>query len=688
MFFLKNHSLQTKIAVILITMSIAITAVMSITLYNSIKYSETKSKEEEMINIANETANKIDRFIFERLGDIDVLANSFIILKDEISKDIKHEYLKNMINAYKIYEGIYITDRNNNVTIWNGREPLWVKDWKDKINKGEPYISDVLMHNNKKYICIAQPIIKENNKVDGAVVEIIIFDYIKEIVDNIKVGKEGRAYFVDQIADTEYLKKVRYMTENNQAYISVLYPVKKEPGQNIQWGVLVKQPIEEAFYILYDLAFFLIIFCIILILILSFISILLSKHITEPIKVLMDRMHGILNNLSKSNEDYRNRDEITKLTESFNFLIDEFEFMVEEILVKSGEVASIEEIKKNIDRFVSNIPNAIISFDSEGYIISFNKTAETFFEISAAGAMGKCIYNELPASLYEVGEMVKDSFRHDTEYLNHDIRVAQKEEMLNLKISTLIQKNLHNNNIGMTVVIRKLKDVEELEKSIILAEHLAALGEMSAGIAHEIKNPLSSIRGYAQYALMELSTDDEHIKQDLEIIINEVDRLNEIIERFLEFARPDEPDKGLCSITDIIKDTVNLCQKQLTEKNIQVIANFERIDDINVDYNQIKQVILNVLLNAIWASQEKGQIRISTRYIENENSLVIHITDYGCGIKEEDKDKIFKPFFTTNKNGKGLGLSICLRIIEKHGGVIVVDSEYLKGSTFSIKIPV
>ncbi len=688
MFFLKNHSLRMKIAAILIIMAVLIIISMSAIFYKSVEYSESNLKETEMLGLAKETANKIDRFIFERLADIFVLTNSFVIMKDEVSDEVKLEYLDNMIKAYRIYDGIYIMNNFGEIDIWSGREILWYDGWRDVVAQGEVFISDVLEHNNNKYICIAQPVMK-NGIVEGAVIEMVIFDSIEEIVRNIKIGEKGSAHLI-QIKDQEEIKKVSYFTQNNERYIYALYPIKKVPGQNEQWYVMTKQPTDEAFYMVHDMIFFLVLFGFLLVVILSFISIILSKRITEPIRKLMDKMQGILNHIyEKEGYQTRNRNEILNLTESFNYLMDELEFMIEKVLVKSGEAASIDNVKKSIDRFISNIPNGIVSFDSEGNIISFNNAAEKFFNIDAENVLGRNVYNELPAELFEAGEIIKDSLTNEVEYDEHDIRILRDNTSLNLRISTMVQKNMHHAIIGLTVVVRRLQDIEELEKSILMAEKLASLGEMSAGIAHEIRNPLSSIRGYAQYALMEANTTNSIIIKDLEIIINEVDRLSELVERFLEFARPNEPDLCLCSSTDLIKETVNLCTKELTEKNIRVTASFEKNDKICMDYSQMKQVLLNLLLNAIWGiNRSNGEIKITTQRIEDEKVFAIHIGDNGRGIPQEDFEKLFKPFFTKNENGKGLGLSICSRIIEKHGGVIVFDSVLGEGTIFTIKIPI
>lgn len=212
------------------------------------------------------------------------------------------------------------------------------------------------------------------------------------------------------------------------------------------------------------------------------------------------------------------------------------------------------------------------------------------------------------------------------------------------------------------------------------------MGELSAGIAHEIRNPLSSIKGYAQYILSEIG-DNEQIVDDIFIIISEVDRLNNLIERFLTFARPNEPKTETCNINKIINEIINLCRNEFDEHGIKITTNLDKRALINIDYDQIKQVLLNIMKNAVQSIGNNGEIKIITVYNTTNNVYEIHIVDNGIGIDKKDYERIFEPFFTTKSEGTGLGLAICSRIIENHGGVIEFDSELGKGTSFSIKIP-
>ncbi len=181
--------------------------------------------------------------------------------------------------------------------------------------------------------------------------------------------------------------------------------------------------------------------------------------------------------------------------------------------------------------------------------------------------------------------------------------------------------------------------------------------------------------------------DNTQVRSDINVILQEVDRLDTMIDRFLSFARPNTPKLGRFHMNDIIEDTIKLIRKDQSTKNIQIRHRFTKQDLVLVDYEQMKQVFINLILNAVQAMPEGGHIDIVTLYSEVSGTMDIHIVDTGEGIDPEQVSKIFTPFFTTRDKGSGLGLSICSRIIENHNGVMDIKSSH-EGTQLIIKIPV
>jgi signal transduction histidine kinase len=244
------------------------------------------------------------------------------------------------------------------------------------------------------------------------------------------------------------------------------------------------------------------------------------------------------------------------------------------------------------------------------------------------------------------------------------------------------------------VAIENARLYEDLKRSksyIRRADRLASLGTLTAGLAHEIRNPLVAIKTLTQL-LPERLDDEEFRSQFLKIASGEVDRISSLVNELLDFARPSDPKWELEDINTILDGMILLISTETKKKLITIIKNYaSNLPSAQIDREQIKQVILNVLLNAIDATSENGRITVKTRsFIKpgGEPYVQIEFRDTGCGIPGEHLEDIFNPFFTTKANGSGLGLSISNQIVQDHKGYIDVESQLEKGSSFFINLPV
>ncbi|MFB3897476.1 MAG: ATP-binding protein [bacterium] len=237
----------------------------------------------------------------------------------------------------------------------------------------------------------------------------------------------------------------------------------------------------------------------------------------------------------------------------------------------------------------------------------------------------------------------------------------------------------------------KLLQNRQLEAQLRLKDKLASLGQLSAGMAHEVRNPLSSIKVSAELMQRKFAEGTQEFKQ-LQYIINDVDRMNTLIADFLTFAKPREPNMVKCKVESIVDRTLALAHSQLIKKPYQIDwkNNTGPEDYISADANQIQQVFLNLILNACQAMPNGGTITI-TAYRTTMNgipALGISFADQGVGIPEEVQSKIFDPFFTTKEEGTGLGLAMVHQIIEAHKGKIELQSELNKGTIFTVYLPI
>jgi signal transduction histidine kinase len=224
----------------------------------------------------------------------------------------------------------------------------------------------------------------------------------------------------------------------------------------------------------------------------------------------------------------------------------------------------------------------------------------------------------------------------------------------------------------------------EIEDQLRRADRLSALGELSAGMAHEIRNPLGSIRGTAEILRDGVAADDPKL-EFADILIREVDRLNKVLEDFLRFAKPAPVEQGRFSSNQVVDDVLELTRQQASRNSVEVQVDLD--DDIEVpgQGEQIKQALLNLVLNALQAMPDGGLLKVSTRIFANE--LHVQVSDNGPGIAQDDRDRIFNPFVTTRETGTGLGLAITQRIVQGHDGHIMLQSAPEQGATFILCLP-
>lgn len=264
---------------------------------------------------------------------------------------------------------------------------------------------------------------------------------------------------------------------------------------------------------------------------------------------------------------------------------------------------------------------------------------------------------------------------------------------LNVKLQPEKKDEIGDLTCSFNVMVENLKNANERIESLYnqrieKAEHLASLGELAAGLAHDIKNPIAGIKGALEIIKEQIEPDDPK-KEIYTEIIHQTDKIYSIIQDLLNYARPRQLDMSMTSPGKPIRAAIKMAASQTQDKDIKIIC--DKMDEnirVLMDENKIQEVILNMLLNSIAAIEKKGTIKINTKADTAKNRFEIFINDTGKGIKPENIPLVFNPFFTTRRKGTGLGLSICKKIIQEHGGTITVHGQEGQGAEFIIQIPI
>ena len=241
--------------------------------------------------------------------------------------------------------------------------------------------------------------------------------------------------------------------------------------------------------------------------------------------------------------------------------------------------------------------------------------------------------------------------------------------------------------MGHLILFRDLSEIRTLKNEIQRSERLASIGRLAAGIAHEIRNPLSSIKGFATY-FKERYREVPEDQKTADVLIQEVERLNRVIGQLLEFARPLNLRKQSARLGTLIQHSLKVIKGEAEKKGVTInLDDSSEAVKVSVDSDRFQQVLLNLYLNAIESMEEGGSLGVELHRDEDSENIVVNISDTGSGIREEDLPHVFDPYFTTKSSGTGLGLAIVHNIVEAHGGQMRVQSCQGEGTTITISLP-
>ncbi len=359
-----------------------------------------------------------------------------------------------------------------------------------------------------------------------------------------------------------------------------------------------------------------------------------------------------------------------------------FLFLYQNIRVVRNTLADMEIYTNNV---IESMPDGLITLDTQGRVVSCNKQAESITGKSFAELKGKVLSNELAGCPIMSGTptIVCDS---DEIIIEQPFSCIHADgSSVPVKISAAILHDGSGRISGQVVIIRDVREIIEIEQKLEQSRRLSALGRMAAGIAHEIRNPLGTLRGFAQLFVTKFA--DKSSEQEYAMMmVDEVDRLNRTVSALLQFSRPREPEFQQVSLNEIMGKTVKFMSTDFKNKSVDFHLKMPPTDIfLYADPDFMEQVLLNLLHNALAASNSGGMIELGA--ISRGNDTLLWVADNGHGMSQADKERMFDPFFTTRKTGTGLGLAVVHQIISQHGGVIEVDSTPEQGTRVEIIFP-
>jgi two-component system sensor histidine kinase HydH len=351
-----------------------------------------------------------------------------------------------------------------------------------------------------------------------------------------------------------------------------------------------------------------------------------------------------------------------------------FLFLYQNMVVTRTTLATMKLYTKNI---IESMPDGLFTLDSQGRIVSCNPKAMEFTNMDIRSLKGRCPEELFPG--WPKTNMLRSGVSSSFSYTF----AHEDGNEIPMEVSGSILRDNQGHNLGAVFLLRDLRAVRSMEQQLARSRRLAALGRMAAGIAHEIRNPLGTLRGFAQY--FGSQADDEAAREYSALMIGEVDRLNESISSLLQFSRPREPEFNRIEPANLLEKAGRLLEYDLKEKDIILQKSCNCSQPIMADGDLLLQVLLNLLKNALNVSQPGSTVELFCR--ETRDDVRITVKDNGTGMDRAEREQMFDPFFTTRKSGTGLGLAVSHQIVEQHDGQFEVESGVGRGTAITVILP-
>ncbi len=372
-------------------------------------------------------------------------------------------------------------------------------------------------------------------------------------------------------------------------------------------------------------------------------------------------------------------DEISEVVGSFNQMIAH--------LKRSQDELASSELKYR--RIFEGSKDAILLIDCEGAIRDVNHSG---IELWGYGSEKEFMNNVSLDRFFITEEMLHDfitRIEKDRFVKGYEAVLRKKDgDEMNVLITATLRKDAKNQVCGYECIVKDMTERKRMEARIREADKLASIGQLAAGVAHEINNPLSIVLGYTKLLMKD---GKENLNEDLRMIHNNAQACKKIVEDLLNFSRQKKPQYTEADIRHTLESVISVVENQFSRTAVTIKREYDpSIPLVAMDVDKMRQVYMNLLINAYQAMNSDGDIRVSTRYDRAKGEVLTFFSDHGCGIPKKIQSRIFEPFFTTKEPGKGtgLGLAVSYGIVKEHGGDLSFESEEGRGTTFKVRLPV
>ncbi len=717
---MKWNSLKFKIPFTILIFSLS--AIFMITMF--IQNVTSKHIKEDVLKnnmvLSNVLSQHIQLYVKDAKETVITLAN-FATENGRDVKEIEKEIYR-VYDNFKYFDLIYLLDAEGNMLISKPKNEKAMtkynysdRDYFKAVMKDKtPCISDLYVGRvlGQLHFVIAAPIFDGNKDVIGLIGGGINLSNIKEIIEEVQENFEGEIYIVDQtgaiIVHPQIAKIERFIKMKNYTFLQgdneiQLYDVIKNRESQllsyerndakyysttsfvdeVSWTIALEQSeyaiLKEMIWLKKQLRSisFMIVFATIIIGLIS------SQKITVPIETLVKGVRALGDSYEKVTPiSINSNDEIEELAEVFN----DMSVKLKNNMNRLKESYNRENyFRQYLDNVLKSLGSGILVVNEKGNITLFNKAAEEITGFKSEVYLGKDYFDFFKKIEICLDNIVKN-IRNNDDIITLERNLKRKDDTyipVNISISLAFDED--KEIIGIIYLFNDISREKKIDKGLKKLDRMHILGELSAALIHDIGNPLAGISNLLE--LLDSNWEDDKLREDIFYFLDkEIKELNDLIVNFLTFSRDTSLNKEPINIVELMREVIKLLRPEIISKDIGLSENYldEENAIVNINKGNIKQALINIIINCIQAIEEKGIMSITVKNYKTK--VIISIKDNGKGIDKKDLDKIFEPFYTTKKEGTGLGLSSTYKTIKEHDGNIFINSEIDKGTEFIIEL--
>ncbi|SDU59390.1 PAS domain-containing sensor histidine kinase [Desulfobacula phenolica] len=729
-------SIRTKLICILMILGAIPLLVVGAVSYHSAANALLVQTRQQLDKVAQKTAQQVDHFFDAAQKDIDLLSKfpfiqlTFLQFEFNQRLDTSQRLLADYFQSNPNYNGIYLVnlagktilsvtgDQDDSLPDFSGA------DWFAKTLETGRFLSDLQFsnHRSSKVVMLGKIVYDFENP--DKIVGVLAFDLKKyafvDYVASLRIGEKGYAFLIhkngfliyhpdkeiDSETDIQALSDHRFQTHINnmmdgkKGFGNYTHDHAEKfivylPCTLMNWSIGVTVFKSELMADIHTFRNQIISFIMIIIGLFLPVSFLFIKSLTRPILQLIKGAEAIGKGDLDQRIEIKSNDELSAVAREFNKMVATLKKNMKEIV----------DLKTFMEDIFRNVSSGIITVDEAGQISSINQSAQTMLgyghrETSGTDGFRPC------EPVQQVVDLLKHSMKSGENTRDHELKLARSDDKAScVEINTSQLTDQSGGLIGAIADIRDITRRKRMEELMVRVDKLASLGQLSAGMAHEIRNPLAGMKTSLQVLAERARTDAEQIL--ISGVLSEINRLNTIVSDLLRFSRPSPPLPAPVNVKNILEKTIGMVKEKLKKSDIRLICRYDKdLSFAMADQEQMHQVFLNLILNSLTAMEAGGELTITAGNVRNEEQIKTKLTqkdpdfamyragfveirfkDTGHGISKEALPRVFDPFFSTSPKGTGLGLSIVHKLLEKNKGYIFIDSVVQQGTQVRLLLP-